>query len=72
MREGERDLGSFLGEEGKEEDRGAKRAGCSPWKKVALVGTVGTVASALTGTEADKEGKEDKEDKEGRVVVKGS
>jgi len=46
----------FLGEEGKEEDREAKRAGCSPWKKediVALVALDGT--SALADMEADTE-----------------
>lgn len=44
----------FLGEEGKEEDREAKRAGCSPWKKediVALVALDGT--SALSDIVAD-------------------
>jgi hypothetical protein len=44
----------FLEEEEKEEDREAKRAGCSPWKKadtVALVALDGTSA----GTEADNE-----------------
>jgi hypothetical protein len=46
----------FLGEEGKEEDREAKRAGCSPWKKadiVALVALDGT--SALADMEVDME-----------------
>ena len=54
MREGVWGRRPFLGEEEKEEDREAKRAGCSPWKKadtVALVALDGTSA----GTEADNE-----------------
>ena len=53
----------FLGEEGEEEDREAKKAGCSPWRMVGIValaagtvalkGTVaGIAASALAGIEA--------------------
>lgn len=43
----------FLGEEGKEEDREAKRAGCSPWKKADIVALDGT--SALADMEVDME-----------------
>ena len=66
MREVERDLGSFLGEEGKEEDKGAKRAGHTPWKKAALKGTVGTVGTVIV---ADKgvEDRVDRGDREDRV-----
>lgn len=69
MREVGRDLGSFLGEEEKEEDRGAKRAGCSPWKKadtVALDGTVGTVDTVVV---ADKGAVDRGGRVEDRVVV---
>ena len=62
MREVERDLGSFLGEEGKEEDKGAKRAGHTPWKKAALKGTVGTVIVADKGVE-DRVDRGDREDR---------
>ena len=54
MREGVWGRRPFLEEEEKEEDREAKRAGCSPWKKadtVALVALDGTSA----GMEADNE-----------------
>ena len=69
MREVGRDLGSFLGEEEKEEGRGAKRAGCSPWKKadtVALDGTVGTVDTVVV---ADKGAVDRGGRVEDRVVV---
>ena len=72
VREVGRDLGSFLGEEEKEEDRGAKRAGCSPWKKadtVALDGTVGTVAADDTVVVADKGAVDRGGRVEDRVVV---
>jgi len=41
----------FLGEEGREEDKGGKKAGCSPWRMVGrVVGIAALVAtSALTG-----------------------
>ena len=46
----------FLGEEGEEEDREAKKAGCSPWKRADIVALAGTVAlddiAALAGTVA--------------------
>ena len=66
MREVERDLGSFLGEEGKEEDKGAKRVGHTPWKKGALKDTVGTVIVADKGV-VDREDRGDREDREDRV-----
>ena len=40
MREEGWDRHPFLGEEEKEEDREAKRAGCSPWKKADIVALV--------------------------------
>ena len=46
----------FLGEEGGEEDKGGKRVGCSPWKRVGIVGLADTVAlggiAVLENTEA--------------------
>jgi hypothetical protein len=33
VREAVWDRHPFLGEEGREEDKGGKRVGCSPWKK---------------------------------------
>ena len=54
MREVVWDRCPFLEEEEKEEDREAKKAGCSPWKRediVALVTLDGT--SALAGMGAD-------------------
>jgi hypothetical protein len=34
----------FLGEEGGEEDKGGKKAGCSPWRRVGIVGLGGIAA----------------------------
>ena len=59
MREEGWDRHPFLEEEEKEEDREAKRAGCSPWKKADIVGLVALVAldgtSALADMGADME-----------------
>ncbi len=50
MQEEEWDRHPFLGEEGREEDKGGKRVGCSPWKKVGIAGiAVLADTSALTG-----------------------
>jgi len=69
VREVERDLGSFLGEEGKEEDKGAKRVGHTPWKKGALKDTVGTVGTVIVADKGvvDREDRVDRGDREDRV-----
>ena len=52
VREEEWDRHPFLGEEEKEENREAKRAGCSPWRRVGIVGIAAGIAA---GIEADTE-----------------
>jgi hypothetical protein len=62
VREEEWDRHPFLGEEGREEDKGGKRVGCSPWRMtlVALAVladteagiAVGMVAGMVAGTAA--------------------
>ena len=41
----------FLGEEGREEDRGVKRGGCSPWRMADIVG-IAVLADTEAGTVA--------------------
>ena len=59
MREAVWDRRRFLGEEGREEDRGVKKGGCSPWKK-ALDALKDKEDKALKGKEGKVEGMEDK------------
>jgi len=50
VREAVWDPHRFLGEEGREEDKGGKRVGCSPWRRVGIAGIAVLVdTSALTG-----------------------
>jgi hypothetical protein len=44
----------FLGEEGREEDKDVKRAGCSPWKRVgiAALGGIAALDDMVAGTVA--------------------
>jgi hypothetical protein len=51
VREEEWDRHPFLGEEGREEDKGGKRVGCSPWRMtlVALAVLADTEAGIVAG-----------------------
>ena len=51
MQEEEWDRHPFLGEEGREEDKGGKRVGCSPWRMtlVALAVLADTEAGIVAG-----------------------
>ena len=48
VREAVWDRRPFLGEVGGEEDKGGKRAGYSPWRRVGIVAFASTVAFART------------------------